>query len=234
MKLERITYNPDPLSHHSEYIQQFITQGIKIDGVHYFIEEYLIEDNKLFAIVSSDKRTFYKYLIHTSSDKNSDSSSSEPFNKDEFKDEVLDFVHWNPYSTFEHGILALNSDNSFFGFTNYDPYANIELSFYHNKHIIDTVLLQPSDFVNNKKFENDRMIYGLSVSNFISDMIGGHDIEDHSGKGQLRVQVTLKQPFNSVKETYAVVIKYYKYNNTPSVFLYQRNNLFKPALTSVE
>ena len=72
MKLERITYNPDPLSHHSEYIQQFITQGIKIDGVHYFIEEYLIEDNKLFAIVSVDKRTFYKYPISTSVNENTE------------------------------------------------------------------------------------------------------------------------------------------------------------------
>lgn len=72
MKLERITYNPDPLSHHSEYIQQFITQGIKIYGVHYFIEEYLIEDNKLFAIISVDKRTFYKYPISTSSSENTE------------------------------------------------------------------------------------------------------------------------------------------------------------------
>lgn len=63
MRLEQITYTPNPLSHHNEYIQQWITQGITIDRIHYFIEEYFIENNVLFAIISVDKRTFYKYAI---------------------------------------------------------------------------------------------------------------------------------------------------------------------------
>ena len=63
MKLKRITYNPDSLSHHQENIQYWITQGITIDGTHYSIEEYFVREEVLYAIVSEDKRTFYEYPI---------------------------------------------------------------------------------------------------------------------------------------------------------------------------
>ena len=63
MKLKRITYDPNSLSHHNENIQYWVTQGITIDGTHYSIEEYFVRDEVLYAIVSEDKRTFYEYPI---------------------------------------------------------------------------------------------------------------------------------------------------------------------------
>lgn len=114
-----------------------------------------------------------------------------------------------PYSVFS-GSLNFDYDNMFFGMTNLDQLnENIEVDFIHNSRIIDRLVLRKSDFDNNKTFENEKMFIKLYTSPYMADMIGGGDVEDPSGKGQLRLHVTLKQPLDKSQENYNVFAKYY-------------------------
>lgn len=92
MNLEKITYKPDSLSHHDRNIQYWITQGITIDGIHFSIEEYFIQDNVLYAIISTDKRTFYKYPISDISNGNNEDISKliDELEKNSTKTQKLD------------------------------------------------------------------------------------------------------------------------------------------------
>lgn len=63
--MNKINYNPNSLSHNHDNIRFWVTQGIVIDDVKYAIEELFIRANKLYAVITEDKKTFYEYPLAT-------------------------------------------------------------------------------------------------------------------------------------------------------------------------
>ena len=63
--MNKIDYNPNSLSHNHDNIRFWVTQGIVIDDVKYAIEELFIRADKLYAVLTEDKKTFYEYPLAT-------------------------------------------------------------------------------------------------------------------------------------------------------------------------
>lgn len=192
-ELVTVTKEPESLTIHDDKVKEFVTTTVttKETEIKQFIGEV-------------------KEELTTKINEHSGGTSAEPFDEDVFKDEVKQYVEVNlPYSIFS-GSLNFDYDNMFFGMTNLDQLnENIEVDFIHNSRIIDRLVLRKSDFVNNKTFENEKMFIKLYTSPYMADMIGGGDVEDPSGKGQLRLHVTLKQPLDKSQENYNVFAKFY-------------------------
>lgn len=214
----------DPYQEKTATISQDLTQFPLHDGELVTVEKaegsLTIHDDKVKEFVTTTvtaKETEIKQFIGevkeeltTKINEHSGGTSAEPFDKDAFKDEVQQYVEENlPYSVFS-GSLNFDYDNMFFGMINLDQLnENIEVDFIHNSRIVDRLVLRKSDFDNNKTFENEKMFIKLYTSPYMADMIGGGDVEDPSGKGQLRLHVTLKQPLDKSQENYTVFVKYY-------------------------
>ena len=192
-ELVTVTKEPESLTIHDDKVKEFVTTTVTIKETE--IKQFIGE---------------VKEELTTKINEHSGGTSAEPFDKDAFKDEVQQYVEANlPYSVFS-GSLNFEYDNMFFGMTNLDQLnENIEVDFIHNSRIIDRLVLRKSDFDNNKTFENEKMFIKLYTSPYIADMIGGGDVEDPSGKGQLRLHVTLKQPLDKSQENYNVFAKFY-------------------------
>lgn len=192
-ELVTVTKEPESLTIHDDKVKEFVTTTVttKETEIKQFIGEV-------------------KEELTTKINEHSGGTSAEPFDKDAFKDEVQQYVEANlPYSVFS-GSLNFDYDNMFFGMTNLDQLnENIEVDFIHNSRIIDRLVLRKSDFDNNKTFENEKMFIKLYTSPYMADMVGGGDVEDPSGKGQLRLHVTLKQPLDKSQENYNVFAKFY-------------------------
>lgn len=192
-ELVTVTKTEDNLTIHDDKVKEFVATTVtaKETEIKQFIGEV-------------------KEELTTKINEHSGGTSAEPFDKDAFKDEVQQYVEVNlPYSVFS-GSLNFDYDNMFFGMTNLDQLnENIEVDFIHNSRIIDRLVLRKSDFDNNKTFENEKMFIKLYTSPYMADMIGGGDVEDPSGKGQLRLHVTLKQPLDKSQENYNVFAKFY-------------------------
>lgn len=192
-ELVTVTKEPESLTIHDDKVKEFVTTTVttKETEIKQFIGEV-------------------KEELTTKINEHSGGTSAEPFDKDAFKDEVQQYVEANlPYSVFS-GSLNFDYDNMFFGMTNLDQLnENIEVDFIRNSRIIDRLVLRKSDFDNNKTFENEKMFIKLYTSPYMADMIGGGDVKDPSGKGQLRIHVTLKQPLDKSQENYTVFAKYY-------------------------
>ena len=222
--ISHTTTGADPNQEKTATISQDLTQfplsGGELVTVTKETGSLTIHDEKVKEFVNttvSAKETEIKQFIGevkeeltTKINEHSSGTSAEPFDKDAFKDEVQQYVEANlPYSVFS-GSLNFDYDNMFFGMTNLDQLnENIEVEFIHNSRVIDRLVLRKSDFDNNKTFENEKMFIKLYTSPFMADMIGGGDVEDPSGKGQLRLHVTLKQPLDKSQENYNVFAKYY-------------------------
>ena len=214
----------DPYQEKTATISQDLTQFPLHDGELVTVEKaegsLTIHDDKVKEFVTTTvtaKETEIKQFIGevkeeltTKINEHSGGTSAEPFDKDAFKDEVKQYVEVNlPNNVFSEN-LNFDYDNMFFGMTNINNLNDtIELEFIHNSRIIDRLVLRDTDFVNNKTFENEKMFIKLYTSPYIADPIGGGDVEDPSGKGQLRLHVTLKQPLNKSQEKYNVFAKYY-------------------------
>lgn len=214
----------DPYQEKTATISQDLTQFPLHDGELVTVEKaegsLTIHDDKVKEFVTTTvtaKETEIKQFIGevkeeltTKINEHPGGTSAEPFDKDAFKDEVQQYVEANlPYSVFSRS-LNFDYDNMFFGMTNLDQInENIEVDFIHNSRIIDRLVLRKSDFDNNKTFENEKMFIKLYTSPYVADMIGGGDVEDPSGKGQLRLHVTLKQPLDKSQENYNVFAKFY-------------------------
>ena len=192
-ELVTVTKEPESLTIHDDKVKEFVTTTVttKETEIKQFIGEV-------------------KEELTTKINEHSGGTSAEPFDKDAFKDEVQQYVEANlPYSVFS-GSLNFDYDNMFFGMTNLSQLnENIEVDFIHNSRIIDRLVLRKSDFDNNKTFENEKMFIKLYTSPYKADIIGGGDVEDPSGKGQLRLHVTLKQPLDKSQENYNVFAKLY-------------------------
>lgn len=192
-ELVTVTKEPESLTIHDDKVKEFVTTTVttKETEIKQFIGEV-------------------KEELTTKINEHSGGTSAEPFDKDAFKDEVQQYVEANlPYSVFS-GSLNFDYDNMFFGMTNLSQLnENIEVDFIHNSRIIDRLVLRKSDFDNNKTFENEKMFIKLYTSPYRADIIGGGDVEDPSGKGQLRLHVTLKQPLDKSQENYNVFAKFY-------------------------
>ena len=192
-ELVTVTKTEDNLTIHDDKVKEFVATTVtaKETEIKQFIGEV-------------------KEELTTKINEHSGGTSAEPFDKDAFKDEVQQYVEANlSYSVFS-GSLNFDYDNMFFGMTNLDQLnENIEVDFIHNSRIIDRLVLKKSDFDNNKTFENEKMFIKLYTSPYMADVIGGGDVEDPSGKGQLRLHVTLKQPLDKSQENYNVFAKFY-------------------------
>ena len=205
-ELVTVTKEPESLTIHDEKVKEFVATTVtaKETEIKQFIGEV-------------------KEELTTKINEHSGGTSAEPFDKEAFKDEVQQYVESNlPHNVFS-GSLNFDYDNMFFGMTNLEQFnENIELDFIHNSRIIDRLLLRKTDFDNNKTFENEKMFIKLYTSPYIADMIGGSDIEDPTGKGQLRVHVTLKQPLDKSQDNYNVFAKYYLTHHANAWFIFQK------------
>ena len=224
LRVAHTTDGSEPFVEKTATISQDLTQFPLKDGELVTVEKtedsLTIHDSKVKEFVATTvtaKETEIKQFIGevkeeltTKINEHSGGTSAEPFDKEAFKDEVQQYVEVNlPYSVFS-GSLNFDYDNMFFGMTNLDQLnENIEVDFIHNSRIIDRLVLRKSDFDNNKTFENEKMFIKLFTSPYMADMIGGGDVEDPSGKGQLRLHVTLKQPLDKSQENYNVFAKFY-------------------------
>lgn len=224
LRVAHTTDGSEPFVEKTATISQDLTQFPLKDGELVTVtkteDNLTIHDDKVKEFVATTvtaKETEIKQFIGevkeeltTKINEHSGGTSAEPFDKDAFKDEVQQYVEVNlPYSVFS-GSLNFDGDNMFFGMTNLDQLnENIELDFIHNSRIIDRLVLRKRDFDNNKTFENEKMFIKLYTSPYIADSIGGGDVEDPSGKGQLRLHVTLKQPLDKSQENYNVFAKFY-------------------------
>ena len=192
-ELVTVTKEPESLTIHDDKVKEFVTTTVttKETEIKQFIGEV-------------------KEELTTKINEHSGGTSAEPFDKDAFKDEVQQYVEAKLPNNVFSGNLNFDYDNMFFGMTNINNLNDtIELEFIHNSRIIDRLVLIDTDFVNNKTFENEKMFIKLYTSPYIADPIGGGDVEDPSGKGQLRLHVTLKQPLDKSQEKYSVFAKYY-------------------------
>lgn len=205
-ELVTVTKGPESLTIHDEKVKEFVATTVtaKETEIKQFIGEV-------------------KEELTTKINEHSGGTSAEPFDKEAFKDEVQQYVESNlPHNVF-YGSLNFDYDNMFFGMTNLDQFnENIELDFIHNSRIIDRLVLRKTDFDNNKTFKNEKMFIKLYTSPYIADMISGRDIEDPSGKGQLRVHVTLKQPLDKSQDNYNVFAKYYLTYHENDWFIFQK------------
>jgi hypothetical protein len=227
----------DPYQEKTAIISQDLTQfpltGGELVTVTKTEDNLTIHDDKVKEFIATTvtaKETEIKQFIGevkeeltTKINEHSGGTSAEPFDKEAFKDEVQQYVEANlPHNVFS-GSLNFDYDNMFFGMTNLDQFnENIELDFIHNSRIIDRLVLRKSDFDNNKTFENEKMFIKLYTSPYIADMIGGGDIEDPTGKGQLRLHVTLKQPLDKSQDSYNVFAKYYLTHHANAWFIFQK------------
>ena len=217
----------------SQDLTQFPLNGGELVTVTKTEDNLTIHDDKVKEFVATTvtaKETEIKQFIGevkeeltTKINEHSGGTSAEPFDKEAFKDEVQQYVELNlPHNVFS-GSLNFDYDNMFFGMTNLDHFnENIELDFIHNSRIIDSLVLRTTDFDNNKTFENEKMFIKLYTSPYIADMIGGSDIEDPTGKGQLRIHVTLKQPLDKSQDNYNVFAKYYLTHRANALFIFQK------------
>lgn len=205
-ELVTVTKEPESLTIHDEKVKEFVATTVtaKETEIKQFIGEV-------------------KEELTTKINEHSGGTSAEPFDKDAFKDEVQQYVEANlPHNVFS-GSLNFDYDNMFFGMTNLDQFnETIEVDFIHNSRVIDRLVLRKSDFDNNKTFENEKMFIKLYTSPYMADMIGGGDVEDPSGKGQLRLHVTLKQPLDKSQDSYTVFAKYYLINPVNLWYLFQK------------
>lgn len=205
-ELVTVTKEPESLTIHDEKVKEFVatTVAAKETEIKQFIGEV-------------------KEELTTKINEHSGGTSAEPFDKEAFKDEVQQYVELNlPHNIFS-GSLNFDYDNMFFGMTNLDQFnENIELDFIHNSRIIDRLVLRKTDFDNNKTFENEKMFIKLYTSPYMADMIGGSDIEDTAGKGQLRIHVTLKQPLDKSQDNYNVFAKCYLTYHANAWFIFQK------------
>lgn len=226
----------DPYQEKTATISQDLTQFPLHDGELVTVEKaegsLTIHDDKVKEFVTTTvtaKETEIKQFIGevkeeltTKINEHSGGTSAEPFDKDAFKDEVQQYVEANLPNNVFSGNLNFDYDNMFFGMTNINNINDtIELEFIHNSRIIDRLVLRNTDFVN-KTFENEKMFIKLYTSPYIADPVGGGDIEDISGKGQLRLHVTLKQPLDKSQEKYNVFAKYYLGHPANAWFIFQK------------
>ena len=205
-ELVTVTKETDSLTIHDEKVKEFVATTVtaKETEIKQFIGEV-------------------KEELTTKINEHSGGTSAEPFDKDAFKDEVQQYVEANLHHNVFSGSLNFDYDNMFFGMTNLDQFnENIELDFIHNSRVIDRLVLRKSDFDNNKTFENEKMFIKLYTSPYMADVVGGGDVEDPSGKGQLRLHVTLKQPLDKSQDSYTVFAKYYFTNPVNLRYLFQK------------
>ena len=217
----------------SQDLTQFPLNGGELVTVTKTEDNLTIHDDKVKEFVATTvaaKETEIKQFIGevkeeltTKINEHSGGTSAEPFDKEAFKDEVQQYVELNPPHNVFSESLNFDYDNMFFGMTNLDQFnENIELDFIHNSRIIDRLVLRKTDFDNNKTFENEKMFIKLYTSPYMVDMIGGGDIEDQIGKGQLRLHVTLKQPLDKSQDSYKVFAKYYLTHHANTWFIFQK------------
>ena len=237
LRVAHTTDGSEPFVEKTATISQDLTQFPLKDGELVTVEKtedsLTIHDGKVkeFVITTvTAKETEIKQFIGevkeeltTKINEHSGGTSAEPFDKEAFKDEVQQYVESNlPHNVFS-GSLNFDYDNMFFGMTNLDQLnENIEVDFIHNSRIIDRLVLRKSDFDNNKTFENEKMFIKLYTSPYMADMIGGGDVEDPTGKGQLRLHVTLKQPLDKSQDSYNVFAKYYLTHHANAWFIFQK------------
>ena len=222
----------DPDKNKTVTISQDLTQFPLRDGELVTVEKtedsLTIHDSKVKEFVTTTvttKETEIKQFIGevkeeltTKINEHSGGTSAEPFDKEAFKDDVLEFIklNHNPV-TMLSDIQSFQYDNMFYGFTDINGVRDsIEISITYKSRVIESLLLKREDFINNNTYENEKMYIKLYKSDMVADVIGGGDIVDESGKGQLRFHVTLKE--NTDINNFYIFVRYYL-NNPAESFL---------------
>lgn len=204
-ELVTVTKEPESLTIHDEKVKEFVATTVtaKETEIKQFIGEVKEElTNKI--------------------NEHSGGTSAEPFDKDAFKDEVLEFIklNHNPV-TMLSDIQSFQNDNMFYGFTDINGVRDsIEISITYKSRVIESLLLKREDFINNNTYENEKMYIKLYKSDMVADVIGGGDIVDESGKGQLRFHVTLKE--NTDINNFYTFVRYYLNNPAESYLNLQK------------
>lgn len=226
----------DPYQEKTAVISQDLTQfpltGGELVTVTKTEDNLTIHDDKVKEFVATTvtaKETEIKQFIGevkeeltTKINEHSGGTSAEPFDKETFKDDVLEFIklNHNPV-TMLSDIQSFQYDNMFYGFTDINGVRDsIEISITYKSRVIESLLLKREDFINNNTYENEKMYIKLYKSDMGADVIGGGDIVDESGKGQLRFHVTLKE--NTDINNFYTFVRYYLTNPAESYLNLQK------------
>lgn len=216
----------------SQDLTQFPLNGGELVTVTKTEDNLTIHDDKVKEFVATTvtaKETEIKQFIGevkeeltTKINEYSGGTSEEPFDKETFKDDVLEFIklNHNPV-TMLSDIQSFQYDNMFYGFNDINGVRDsIEISITYKSRVIESLLLKREDFINNNTYENEKMYIKLYKSDMVADVIGGGDIVDESGKGQLRLHVTLKE--NTDINNFYTFVRYYLNNPTESYLNLQK------------
>lgn len=209
-------------------ISQDLTQFPLRDGELVTVEKtedsLTIHDSKVKEFVTTKETEIKQFIgevkeeLTTKINEHSGGTSAEPFDKEAFKNDVLEFIklNHNPV-TMLSDIQSFQYDNMFYGFTDINGVRDsIEISITYKSRVIESLLLKREDFINNNTYENEKMYIKLYKSDMVADFIGGGDIVDESGKGQLRFHVTLKE--NTDINNFYTFVRYY-INNPAEAYL---------------
>lgn len=204
-ELVTVTKEPESLTIHDDKVKEFVTTTVttKETEIKQFIGEV-------------------KEELTTKINEHSGGTSAEPFDKEAFKDDVLEFIklNHNPV-TMLSDIQSFQYDNMFYGFTDINCVRDsIEISITYKSRVIESLLLKREDFINNNTYENEKMYIKLYKSDMAADVICGGDIVDESGKGQLRFHVTLKE--NTDINNFYTFVRYYLNNPAESYLNLQK------------
>lgn len=204
-ELVTVTKEPESLTIHDDKVKEFVTTTVttKETEIKQFIGEV-------------------KEELTTKINEHSGGTSAEPFDKEAFKDDVLEFIklNHNPV-TMLSDIQSFQDDNMFYGFTDINGVKDsIEISITYKSRVIESLLLKRGDFINNNTYENEKMYIKLYKSDMVADGISGGDIVDESGKGQLRFHVTLKE--NTDINNFYTFVRYYLNNPAESYLNLQK------------
>jgi len=204
-ELVTVTKERESLTIHDEKVKEFVTTTVttKETEIKQFIGEV-------------------KEELATKINEHSGGTSAEPFDKEAFKDDVLEFIklNHNPV-TMLSDIQSFQYDNMFYGFTDINDVRNsIEILITYKSRVIESLLLKREDFINNNTYENEKMYIKLYKSDMAADVIGGGDIVDESGNGQLRFHVTLKE--NTDINNFYTFVRYYLNNPAESYLNLQK------------
>lgn len=234
--ISHTTTGTNPNQEKTVTISQDLTQFPLRDGELVTVEKaedsLTIHDSKVKEFVTTTvtaKETEIKQFIGevkeeltTKINEHSSGTSAEPFNKEAFKEDVLEFIklNHNPV-TMLSDIQSFQYDNMFYGFNdNNGNRDSIEISITYKSRIIESLLLKREDFINNNTYENEKMYIKLYKSDMVADVIGGGDVVDESGKGQLRFHVTLKE--NTDINNFYTFVRYYLNNPVESYLNLQK------------
>ena len=144
-ELVTVTKETDSLTIHDEKVKEFVNTTVSA------------KESEIREFIGTVKEELTTKINEHSG------GASESFDKEAFKDDVLEFIklNHNPV-TMLSDTQSFQYDNMFYGFTDINGFRNsIEISITHNSRVVDSLLLTREDFINNNTYENEKMYIKL-------------------------------------------------------------------------